>query len=44
MSFVISSELEILEVHDSLLDIHVEKYWQVLIGKIIKKVFFTGDH
>lgn len=44
MSCAISSEFEILEVLECLLDIHVEKYWQVLIGKIINKVFSTGDH
>lgn len=37
MSFEISSGLEILQVHESPLDTHVEKYWQDLKGKIIKK-------
>lgn len=35
MSFAITSGLEILQVHESPLDIHVEKYWQDLKGKII---------
>lgn len=46
MSFEISSRLEVLQVHESPLDIHVERYWQDLKGKMIKKKtnLFTGDH
>lgn len=48
MSFEISSGLEVLQVHESPLDMHVERYWQDLKGKMMKKKkttnLFTGDH